>query len=200
MKDLFSLSHYRALLGPIRFGAGIKGKICDSWFYGTPSVTTPIGAEGMFLKTYNDILENGNNESGAKNEELTKKDKKYYFEGDVRKYYKYEEPYKNDIFGFGGSFLNYSEENFVANAVKIYEDKEYWQESTEIGYKIIQKRMSFLKNESLLIKRISEGYNQLSFDRKNNFFQALLWSETLRSTEFMNKYVNLLNMKKKLIE
>jgi len=41
------LQKYRVSLSPLRFGAGIKGKISDSWFVGTPVVTTPIGAEGM---------------------------------------------------------------------------------------------------------------------------------------------------------
>jgi hypothetical protein len=35
------------LLAPLRFGAGIKGKIIDAWTYGMPVVTTPVGAEGM---------------------------------------------------------------------------------------------------------------------------------------------------------
>ena len=35
------------LLCPLRYGAGIKGKIVDSWKYGVPVVTSPIGAEGM---------------------------------------------------------------------------------------------------------------------------------------------------------
>ncbi|WP_247656646.1 glycosyltransferase [Maribacter sp. MMG018] len=34
-------------LAPLRFGAGIKGKLIDAMQTGTPSVTTPIGAEGM---------------------------------------------------------------------------------------------------------------------------------------------------------
>ena len=34
-------------LAPLRFGAGIKGKISDAWSVGTPVVTTPVGAEGM---------------------------------------------------------------------------------------------------------------------------------------------------------
>ena len=38
----------RLLLAPLRFGAGIKGKLLESMQYGTPSVTTSIGAEGMF--------------------------------------------------------------------------------------------------------------------------------------------------------
>jgi glycosyltransferase involved in cell wall biosynthesis len=42
-----TLSRYRVSLAPLRFGAGIKGKISDSWWVGTPVVTTPIGAEGM---------------------------------------------------------------------------------------------------------------------------------------------------------
>jgi O-antigen biosynthesis protein len=47
-KDQYqTLSKYRALLAPLRFGAGIKGKISDAWFTGTPVVTTSIGAEGM---------------------------------------------------------------------------------------------------------------------------------------------------------
>jgi len=37
----------RILLAPLRFGAGIKGKIVDAFRYGLPVVTTPIGAEGI---------------------------------------------------------------------------------------------------------------------------------------------------------
>ncbi|GLK87519.1 glycosyltransferase [Pseudomonas turukhanskensis] len=37
----------RVCLAPLRFGAGIKGKLADAMLCGTPSVTTPIGAEGM---------------------------------------------------------------------------------------------------------------------------------------------------------
>jgi glycosyltransferase involved in cell wall biosynthesis len=38
----------RLLLAPIRFGAGIKGKLLESMQFGTPNVTTSTGAEGMF--------------------------------------------------------------------------------------------------------------------------------------------------------
>ena len=37
----------KVCLAPIRFGAGIKGKLLDAMIMGTPSVTTSIGAEGM---------------------------------------------------------------------------------------------------------------------------------------------------------
>lgn len=42
-----TLSQYRLLLAPLRYGAGIKGKIVDAWKCGLPVVTTPIGSEGM---------------------------------------------------------------------------------------------------------------------------------------------------------
>eukprot|EP00741_Cyanophora_paradoxa_P006352 tig00000980_g6157.t1 len=42
-----TLRGFRVQLAPLRFGAGIKGKVADSWAAGTPVVTTPIGAEGM---------------------------------------------------------------------------------------------------------------------------------------------------------
>lgn len=38
----------RVLLAPLRFGAGLKGKLVDAAQCGTPAVTTPIGAEGMY--------------------------------------------------------------------------------------------------------------------------------------------------------
>ncbi|KQB44090.1 Alpha-glycosyltransferase-like protein Glycosyltransferase family 4 [Flavobacterium daejeonense] len=37
----------RVVLAPLRFGAGIKGKLLEAMQYGTPSVTTSIGAESM---------------------------------------------------------------------------------------------------------------------------------------------------------
>ena len=37
----------RVCLAPIRFGAGIKGKLLDAMIMQTPSVTTSIGSEGM---------------------------------------------------------------------------------------------------------------------------------------------------------
>jgi len=40
----------KVVLAPLRFGAGIKGKLTEAMVCGTPSVTTAIGAEGMHEK------------------------------------------------------------------------------------------------------------------------------------------------------
>jgi glycosyltransferase involved in cell wall biosynthesis len=39
----------RVCLAPLRFGAGIKGKLAEAMFCGTPNVTTNIGSEGMTM-------------------------------------------------------------------------------------------------------------------------------------------------------
>jgi O-antigen biosynthesis protein len=46
----------RVFVAPLRYGAGMKGKIGHSLSYGLPTVTTSIGAEGMGLTHKTDIL------------------------------------------------------------------------------------------------------------------------------------------------
>lgn len=42
-----AIEKYKVLLAPIPFGAGAKGKFVDAMYAGTPSITTPVGAENM---------------------------------------------------------------------------------------------------------------------------------------------------------
>jgi glycosyltransferase involved in cell wall biosynthesis len=39
--------NYKVCLAPIQFGAGLKGKLLEAMQFGTPSITTTIGAEAM---------------------------------------------------------------------------------------------------------------------------------------------------------
>lgn len=47
---LETMRRYRVNLAPLRFGAGLKGKLFDAFATDTPSVTTPIGAEGIVVE------------------------------------------------------------------------------------------------------------------------------------------------------
>ncbi len=51
----------RVFLAPLRFGAGIKGKLMEAMLRGVPSVTTSVGAESM----HGDNAWNGSIEEGA---------------------------------------------------------------------------------------------------------------------------------------
>nr|WP_282452847.1 glycosyltransferase [Lysobacter sp. CAU 1642] len=46
----------RIAVAPLRYGAGVKGKVNMSMSYGQPVVATPIAVEGMFLEAGRDVL------------------------------------------------------------------------------------------------------------------------------------------------
>ncbi|MEO8748001.1 MAG: glycosyltransferase [Rhodanobacter sp.] len=50
------LDHCLGSLAPLRFGAGVKGKINMAMSYGLPVVATPIAIEGMHLRDRIDVL------------------------------------------------------------------------------------------------------------------------------------------------
>lgn len=50
------LPHFRLSVAPIRFGAGIKGKVALSLGYGVPCVCTTMASEGMLLEDEKHVL------------------------------------------------------------------------------------------------------------------------------------------------
>jgi glycosyltransferase involved in cell wall biosynthesis len=61
----------KVCLAPLQFGAGLKGKLIDAMLYGTPSVTTKIGAEAMHDKLpWNGFIADNPNEFALKSVEL----------------------------------------------------------------------------------------------------------------------------------
>ena len=44
----------RVCLAPLRYGAGLKGKLMDAMLYGTPFITSSVGAEGVFIDPENE--------------------------------------------------------------------------------------------------------------------------------------------------
>ena len=96
----------RLCLAPIRFGAGIKGKLSDAMECGTPSITTELGCEGMLQ----DQLWNGeiiNSQEMINNPQI--------FADAAVKAYQDE-----------SAFIRYQKKGFAILA-KQY-DKTYWQE------------------------------------------------------------------------
>ncbi len=81
------MENSRVCLAPLRFGAGIKGKLLEAMFTGTPSVTTTIGAESMHGNlAWNGFVSDDPNEFAQKaieiyrNQELWEKSQQAGFE------------------------------------------------------------------------------------------------------------------------
>ena len=131
----------RVLLAPIRFGAGIKGKLLEGMQYGTPSVTTLIGAEAMCDNLpWNGFVEN-----------------------------------------------EYSD--FISKAVLLYSNQEVWEQAVENGYKIIQQKFLFSIYKSKFLNTLNELQSNLESHRNDNFIGQMLQFHTLRSTEFMSRWI-----------
>jgi len=61
----------RVCLAPLQFGAGLKGKLIDAMQFGTPSITTNIGAEAMHNKlAWNGFITDDPNDFALKSAEL----------------------------------------------------------------------------------------------------------------------------------
>ncbi len=132
----------RVCLAPLRFGAGIKGKLAEAMLCGTPSVTTSIGSEGM--------LDEDSDWNG---------------------------------------FVTDDPSNFAKAAVKLYANKNLWQQSQQNGIEIINTRFQKSKFSFSLIEKIIQLQNNLKEHRSKNFIGSMLQFHTLRSTEFMSRWI-----------
>lgn len=139
------ISEARIMLVPLRFGAGIKGKLLEAMQYGTPSGTTSIGAESM----HDELPWNG--------------------------------------------FIEDNPQEFANRAVQLYNDEKLWDNCQENGFEIIKNKFS----KDLYIAKFTEKINylldNLSIHRNNNFIGQILQHHTLRSTEYMSRWIETKN-------
>lgn len=132
----------RICLAPLRFGAGIKGKLIDGMLCGTPSITTTIGAEGI----------------------------------------------QGEDSDWNGFIAN-KPEAFAKAAIKLYSNIDIWHQAQQNGIEIINTRFQKEKHIHHFIKRITALQNNLVEHRSTNFIGSLLQHHTLRSTEYMSRWI-----------
>jgi len=135
----------KVLLAPIRFGAGLKGKLVEAMQCGTPSVTTKLGAEAM----------HGN-------------------------------------LPWSGAIAD-SPEDFAQAAVKLYTNKSAWETAQMNGISIINEIYPKEKLGTEFIQRITELQSNLESHRQQNFIGSMLMHHTMRSTEFMSRWIEVKN-------
>lgn len=157
------MSKYRVLLAPLRFGAGIKGKILDAWVSGMPVVTTSVGAEGLMMTTRGKEEEEEESEGEMKTTGTSDSGS-----GRVRKIGRprpvsatgQPEGTNNVPPGsavlFGGAICD-DVDAFVDHAVQLYTDARAWETARVVGKQTLQQGFAFEKVRSSLERIVHEG-------------------------------------------
>jgi hypothetical protein len=145
MEDLRQLQTYRVLLSPLRFGAGVKGKVVDCWNQGTPVVTTPIGSESMA-------------------------------------------PSHQD---WGGAASCVDEQELESAAVELYSDAASWDRAQANGFRLLHHLYSASSNVDSLRSQLESHLASLSTRRAEDHYQAVLWHQSLRSTKYFSRWIEL---------
>ena len=140
-----AISDARIMLAPLRFGAGIKGKLLEAMQYGTPSITTSVGAESM----HNELPWNG--------------------------------------------FIEDNPQEFATKAVQLYNDEKLWNNCQQNGFEILKSKFSKDLYTVKFTEKINYLLNNLEQHRNNNFFGQILQHHTLKSTEYMSRWIEAKN-------
>lgn len=135
----------KVLLAPLRFGAGLKGKLVEAMQCGTPSVTTSIGAEAM-----------------------------------------------HGSLPWSGTIAD-SPEDFTQAAIQLYNDKSAWNIAQQNGVDIINQVYPKVKLGKAFIERLETLQSNLETHRQQNFIGSMLMHHTMRSTEFMSRWIEAKN-------
>ncbi|SCY49999.1 Glycosyltransferase involved in cell wall bisynthesis [Flavobacterium caeni] len=93
---------------------------------------------------------------------------------------------------WNGTIANHPDE-FAKAAVALYNDQNLWQQSQRNGLSIIAERYAKEKFAKSFLGRIGELADNLPKHRAQNFIGAMLQHQTLASTKYMAKWIELKN-------
>ena len=145
-EDAFEvIGNARVLLAPLRFGAGLKGKLLNAMQCGTPNVTSSIGAEAM----HGQLPWNG--------------------------------------------FIADDAAEYAEKAVQLYQDEKLWTEAQQNGSIILKGIFDAGLHSQVFIERLKAIQKNLTNHRSSNFMGQMLKHHTMRSTEYMSKWIEAKN-------
>jgi O-antigen biosynthesis protein len=162
-----TLKQYRLTLAPLRFGAGIKGKVLDSWSAGTPVITTQIGLEGL------EIEDAGTNLPPC-NFEVSR--------GFTRECESKENLMHHSIT---------SPEAFIQACYLLYNDKERWMSSQLLGYDVLRRSFLLESVRAKFTHCIDRIILNRETHRASNVVGKMLWFNTARCTEYFSRWLEL---------
>ncbi|PRW59577.1 glycosyl transferase [Chlorella sorokiniana] len=190
---------YRVLLAPLRYGAGLKGKVVDSWWHGLPVVTTPVGAEGM---TADDaaaedvaaavagqaaslaaarlgpdraaegyIWQQGRQQAAAEQQQQQQ-----------------QQTQQED---WGGLCGGTTAGGIAGAAALLYSDASLWQACQQRGFELLRLLYGRERNLGRVHAAVAAAQQQLEERRRQDFTGSMLWQQQLRATEYFSRWIEL---------
>lgn len=157
------MANAKVLIAPLRFGAGIKGKLLDAMRCATPSITTWIGAEGIIS-----------------NDQILDTDES----ADARLW-------PGALCSTRTSELN-AVQNYVDKAIALYNDENNWNLASKMSKSVLSS-FENKQPDVPFIERICDLQQTLGKHRSSLFMQSLLWHQTLTASKYMSQWIEAKN-------
>jgi hypothetical protein len=185
-----ALGRARVCLAPLRFGAGLKGKILDALAAGTPVVTTAIGAEGI------GAVQQAAEGVGAVQqaaEGIGAVEKAAEGIGAVQQAADGIGAVQKAA-GWCGRIAD-DPRSIAAAAVELHESENLWQQAQQRGFEILAAEFDAEPLARLLLEKVQVCIDQLDDRRARNFTGAMLRHHHHRATEYMARWIEAKNRK-----
>ena len=210
MESLEQLKNYRVLLSPLRFGAGVKGKVLDAWTYGLPVVTTPIGAEGTCQDLDHaiaDALERPVSTSSPTSACTTTTELRTS-RGNVDDKAGTAQHFQNRIVppdtamldlnianvkakGWGGLWKASCASELARDAAILYSNPSMWTAMVAQGRHILEEEFSPKASELALDTVLDTAMASLELGRRRDYLGQMLWGQQYRATEYFSRWIEL---------
>lgn len=90
-------------------------------------------------------------------------------------------------------FITSDENDFVEKAVELYTNKSFWETAQNNGYEIIKKRFKKELFATDFMNKIEHLQGNLKKHRNQNFLGQILQHQSLQSTKYMSKWIEVKN-------
>jgi glycosyltransferase involved in cell wall biosynthesis len=90
-------------------------------------------------------------------------------------------------------FITNSDEEFIEKAIALYSNEELWNTSQENGVDLVNKRYKKALFETEFVLKTNNFLSNLERHRNQNFLGQILQHQTMQSTKFMSRWIELKN-------
>jgi O-antigen biosynthesis protein len=200
------ISKARVMLAPLRFGAGLKGKLVEAMLFGTPAVTTPIGAEGLqepwihrpYLSppisgigkaTFNPLVFQENfNQEKTNGDQVIAPDNVNYGNPSDSLLFDYNVD-RGDSCDFGPLFVHDNYDGFIKDAISLYKDETRWKNAVERGFDVVRNQFDAADQQTVLRDLVHRLLENRDGSRRQNFMGKMLMHHTVASSKYMSRWI-----------